>query len=195
MNDKDLKIKFFGLHLGQRVKGQFNEGLLTGIYYSMEWEKHFALILYKGSTGSEEINKCHLILKLLSQISDEDCAYIAMLVMNTEIGLAELMKTIKNSSDEWVKANPIFSIKKEIYDTSDGIDYWVITISLTDDTYFSFYPEDMTMVYRYLGDTMPVSNTVHINDYLRSKGYLLPFQGLDPVAEGWAVLEEKTIEK
>ncbi len=27
-------------------------------------------------------------------------------------------------------------------------------------------------------------------DYLRSKGYCLPFMGLDPVKEGWAIIED-----
>lgn len=35
----------------------------------------------------------------------------------------------------------------------------------------------------------------HTTDYLRSLNYCLPFMGLDPIKEGWAILDDKNEEE
>lgn len=176
MTPQEAKARFFGLYPNAIAVHKYGvKFYLTEIdYHSLECNLDIP------------ISECHLILKPLSEITDEDFKEVASRIMKGEIGMVELRDLVNGSGRT---ADPKFTISKGIYDTDENGDYWALTASLTNNTYVVIYPEDMTIAYRWEGEAMPVDSTAWVIDFLRSKGYCLPYMGFNPITEGWAILE------
>lgn len=122
-----------------------------------------------GKHGVDNLADCKLILRPLSSITDQEAIECAK---------------IYNDESNWLfnKRNEYFAQVRDDGDGYGGGDVFTI-----------WFPEDDTSIITVVdedGDTLAFNQFTCI-DWLRSRNFCLPFMGLDPVSEGWAILESE----
>lgn len=154
------KAKFFAAHLGQLfTHPDFDEPqVMTGVAFH-----EFGASVH-CKPGWVSIDNCKLVLKSLSEISDEDAKRVAALAGFS----VENFDACIYPQEEFEHSFTVKRFEQFIMVISDILT-GRITIGTTE---FGI---------RVNGDIASESKSV---DYLRSKGYILPFMGLDP-EERW----------
>lgn len=165
MNKERLKYNLFALYLGQKINAaQHKRATFTGIITDTGMG-HVSIRANGTETPTViSLKNCQLVLKPLSSISDEDaieCIGQAWVKDGWHIGLHVRGEYKVYYNLEW---------NSECRIRIDG-KYPLISVFDKDGVPFSIESESFV-------------------DLARSKGYCLPYMGLDPIAEGWAVLEE-----
>lgn len=200
--DQELKYKFFGLYLGFPFQAKWPAGF-------RKWDELKGLDDGRKSghdnfeawseSGFMDLEYCQLILKPLYGIKDEDAIEVANIIAKSSINTMGLSLAVngKISFEQWHNSEPEWKVKTYVYDPATGNTnkehFWKTEIVLTDDTWVSFFHEDMTICFHWHGDAMPIDNASQVIDLLRLKGYSLPYMGLNPVEKGWVKLAEGKI--
>lgn len=163
---QQIKARFFGMHIGAQFVHQDIEGSaeLLGV---AKWELldiPAPGLSALGRAGWYDIDQCKLILRPLASITDEEVIECA------KIYDADLIWKIYKRNEYFVQVEnsdiELFTIWFPMGDTS--------LITLID-----------------VADNTCAFNQFECIDYLRSLSFVLPFMGVDPVAENWAILETK----
>lgn len=156
-NTLENKAKFFAHYLNQQVFYQDRIGNIVSFYLSCgNFTKQVWIVSLEDENFEKNelscnanINECQLILKPLSQISDEDAIH----------GLKLIISSRNSSAFDYCKSQN-YSIEQMV-------------------NYFNRH-----LVYDF---------KLILTDYLRSKGYVLPYMDLsveDLVEYGWVKLKE-----
>lgn len=190
MENEEMKIRFLGLYLFQ----EFTHPELAKPEIVLGVSRYSISELYEGGSvfctkGWFDTKRCKPVLKPLSEISDEDAVECANMVAKGEIGVAGLCAFFNGSipMEKWIDPTPSWKVKTYKYDEDENGEYWTTEVSLSEDTLFKIMDGGQTMSFHWRGEAMPIDNVVFVVDFLRSKGYALPYMGKDPFAEGWAV--------
>ena len=159
MTDQQLKLKFFGLHLGCPFIRGGSRGTLQGVSID-RFGKECAQTVFDGLIATIKIDNCRLLLKPLSEITDEDAYEVGKLV------------------NCWSKAerNMKFFIDDELRDTHIAAGKMFANAIGKDFGHASSHP--------FANNSTEILSAF---DYLRSKGYCLPYMWKDPFKEGWAI--------
>lgn len=167
----ELKYQFFGLHLGRKV---LNDGEIFDLSGLTDYGLFSPVaILSDGiendATHHRYIKNCQLLLKPLQDISEQDAVEVA------KIALGE--KEINHKGFEKFDSHSIVWFEKN--------EVWI------------HFESNRVLIARFaIGKAIALPCSIYpAADFLRSKGYCLPYMGIDPVKEGWAVPENKNVEK
>jgi hypothetical protein len=174
MEKQQIKARFFGMHIGVQVEVDGESFVLAGISSSNS-AKAFEVMLH-GSNRWPLIESCKLILRPLSSITDEE----AIDALTRATGL--YIVAIERHSDKIVGVS-MGSGSGNIISGGGNVAMWLKTSPLP----MGRFLETWSVI---KGMDAPEYMDYIAFDYLRSLGFCLPFMGLDPVEEGWAVLSE-----
>lgn len=181
-NTPENKAKFFALYLNQRVFWHEEYGKEVAILDSIKIETRYGYLVegYK------------LLLTPLSQITDEDAIEIAK-ILNPELYPDPKFKISKGYSERGhnISENVLcIEVKNLIPFPIERYYLWsLIQIDLEEN-------EVITGSFENDGDLLVddhSENILHVYDYLRSRGYALPWFGLsveELVNRGWVKLKE-----
>lgn len=162
---QQLKARFFGQHIGAKVKYINAMGESENIFEGLYWQgERFNASLDEGSVP---LDKCKLILRPLSSITDEEA--IAALTAATGLYLCD----VDRNEDRIVAVGVNHSSCAVIW----------LKISVNQAGTFIQAWNDIK------GHSQPDCHDYLAVDYLRSLNFCLPFNGIDPVEVGWAILE------
>jgi hypothetical protein len=156
----EQKARFFGQHIGCKCIAVFNQDTHF-VNTLLGVQGHYCYVSECGTFGSDQ---CKLILRPLNSITDEEAIECARIAYGWNI--KKSTHQIERHSGllyVWVGHNK-FEINWQ------GIEEEVITCLFLDG--------------KEVGH-----NALWVCEYLRSLNFALPFQGIDPVVAGWAVLE------
>lgn len=161
---QQLRSRFFGQHIGCRVNVF---GMAEYVNGGVTWDDDGVFKFFDGHEYHPFDNNCKLILRPLSSITDEEV--FEMFVFAGFFGIDIIRDTDKigvigrngDCAVIWIKISP-----KPI---GRFLEAWN-----------NVKNKEQPEVFEYM-----------IVDWLRSKNFALPFCGIDPVSEGWAILEEK----
>lgn len=117
-----------------------------------------------AETVKDKYNQCKLLLKPLSEISDEDAIEVIKISVRTGKGdYSQLEYTITESSDE-CKVVSCMSMLGRVY-----------------------YNGNVFLHNEDISDFFPIHNHIETTDFLRSRGYALPYKGIDLFGSGIAI--------
>lgn len=163
MEKEQLKARFFGMHIGcPFTHPDFEEP--QELWGAAKWQlaKHHG---FSGSCfykdGWVDIERSQLILKPLSIITDEEIKAIA----NALGFCSEKYKITRQRT--WIDV-----------EAPQSLTFFRIYLSANNPDIFSWEGQN-------------AGEYIDGIDYLRSIGFHLSYLGLNPVAEGWAIIEEK----
>ena len=166
--EQQKKARFFGMHIGQEVDvfksgAVVCHGMMLGIAIM---NGHVVIDAAPNRRYSDANFDIKLILRPLSDISDEEAVECA------KIALDDSLVSIDNSS----------------ICRSNGAT-WVVTKSKERFFIFNDFKDDC-MFLADDGEEDDIRFKVfEVADFLRSRNFCLPFQGIDPIDAGWAILE------
>lgn len=146
MTAKEIKARFFGQHVGCDVRVKNHPVFAHDDYVLHGVKDGFAIF----SLFDADIDKCKLILRPLSSITDEE-AVECFITGRPHLEWCEY-KVVRNENGVGVLA------------WKDGV-----------------AKAGLSIKHKALDLAQ--------SDFIRSLNFCLPFCGLDPIAEGWAVLE------
>lgn len=162
---EQLKARFFGMHIGCGISiprySEFSVKL-RGVSSPVN-ESGFMLHCTRDSRHAlmAPIGECKLVLRPFPDITDEEAIECASV-----IGICDT------------------EIKVSRHDR-----YLDVCSQNTSAEMRFYFCDKYSTIFTFDGcDGQEASRCI---DYLRSRNFCLPFHGFDPVAEGWAILEEK----
>ena len=162
---QQLKARFFGMHKGAKFVSPCFSGdqINIGCYDEIEDGRLHARV--KGIYGWYALELCELILRPLNSITDEEAieAFSAAGIYGIEVfrdsDKIGIIGRNGISAAIWIKTSPL--------PVGRFLEAW---------NNFPNRPQPECFEYMLV-------------DWLRSKHFCLPFCGLDPIQEGWAILE------
>lgn len=165
-NNLENKAKFFAIYLDQEV-------------YCIEGWNRGAMICDAHKLVKEEfyyLNKSFLILKPLSSISDEDAIEVVK-IMTFHDGKGLIIERKKHG-------------EIEMYDRYNDEPHFLNTLFFVPDPFEIFSRDDNRNWFQYDAERI-----LEVTDFLRSRGYALPWMGLsveEQVNRGWVKLKGET---
>ena len=154
---------------------QFGEHRVHGVAKKFT-EDFYYVISTSGGENWHSLDNCKLVLRPLSSITDEEA--IDVLTRATRLYIV----AIERHSDKIVGAG-MGNGNGNIIMGGGNVAMWLKTSPLP----MGRFLETWSGV---KGTDAPEYMDYIAFDYLRSLNFCLPFMGLDPVKEGWAVLSE-----
>ena len=166
---QQLKARFFGMHIGQGVDvfksgAVVCHGMMLGIAIV---NGHVVIDAAPRRRYSDADFDIKLILRPLSSITDEEAVECAKIALDDSLVSIDNSNIGRSNGATWV----VTKSKERFFIFND----------FKDDCMFSADTEE--------GDDIRFK-AFEVADYLRSRNFCLPFQGIDPIEAGWAILEE-----
>ena len=167
--EQQLKARFFGMNIGCDVNIYRNGyvvcyGLNIGVTAHDGWVTIDAAPNRRYSDADFDIK---LILRPLSSITDDEAIECAKIALDDSLVSIDNSNIGRSNGATWV----VTKSKERFFIFND----------FKDDCMFSADTEE--------GDDIRF-RAFEVADYLRSLNFCLPFQGIDPIEAGWAILEE-----
>lgn len=169
MTKEFIKARFFGSHIGAKVfmeKHKELDVIFRGVSkpisvdgFNLHCTRDERHAFIVPNAFIVPIDHCKLVLRPLSSITDEEAIECA------GIALGEKCHKAIVRHGGWCVVKHKTSSEKDVY--------------------IGFEPS--AGVWNEFGSSTKYDIAAY--DYLRSKNFCLPFMGLDPVAEGWAILK------
>lgn len=162
---QSIKARFFGMHIGCKAIAKQAQGQPEFLGNMVGCS--FGGVMFENKIAA--IGRCKLILRPLSGITDQEAIECAR---------------IYDPNLDW-KLNKRNQYFVQVVDNESG------------ELFTIWFPKDDSSIITLIDiDENSCSfNQFFCVDYLRSRNFCLPFMGLDPAQEGWAILEPPTVAK
>lgn len=167
MDKQQIKSRFFGAYFGAPVKCfdmVETHGANSGVFKQLNGAFYCEMKINDKLSVCEFLAHCKLVLRPLSSITDEEAIEAAKMLGGN---VCEWSVSFRDDTRLEVEPNLYIGRVSFRYSTIDRMEV-------------------------VMGSCEPTEvDTLAVFDYLRSINICVPFMGLDPIEEGWAILEDK----
>jgi hypothetical protein len=180
MDKQQIKARFFGTHIGCKctITGKEMVFELVGLDY--DFGNIEAVCLYSNESRVEvhrvSLDDCKLVLRPLSSITDAEA--VDVLTRATGLHIAAIER-----DDNKIVGVGMGRGGCNIISGGGNVAMWIKISPLPIGRFLETWNSQ--------GGEPPEYMDYIAIDYLRSINICIPFMGLDPIAEGWAILDQK----